>query len=247
MSKSVFDTIMDEIPDIDLILKKTVNHYGFMSLVESPDFRLGYKMMNKSRPVLDIGCAYGFTSKIMLAAGLDVIANDLDDKHLSILAEEVNAGKYTGKLTLQPGNVLELDIADGTLGGIVCLNVVHFFDGDQVRRFFDKVHAWLAKDGVLVLTVASPTMANNNLADKYYEDLRSGIEWPGQVHTSSLSGSPVVKNIMPSTFHFNSLETIMRETLRVGLKVFKASYSSKGYTDATELSHQLLTSVVLSK
>ncbi len=53
-------------------VKYTSNKYGKMFLRENPHFSLSLKLMNKSKPVLDVGCAYGFTSKILLNNGFDV-------------------------------------------------------------------------------------------------------------------------------------------------------------------------------
>ena len=232
-------------------LKKTDNNYGFMSLVEPPDFKLAYSMMSKSLPVLDMGCAYGFTSKIMLAAGLDVIANDLSASQLDTLAKEVNdetqASKYTGKLTLRPGNALELTFDNGSLGGVVCFNMMHFLSGDQIRSLFAKIYSWLAKDGVAVLSIASPVLADDSLVVKYYADLDSGVEWPGEISMSVVSSQLASQKATPDAFHFNGIEVMIREALRVNFRIFKAGYVNFDFKEATALDQRVVGFCILIK
>ena len=52
--------------------KLTLNKFGKMSLSETPLFTILKKTAEKSKPVLDIGCAYGFTSKALLASDFQV-------------------------------------------------------------------------------------------------------------------------------------------------------------------------------
>ncbi len=109
--------------------KFTMNKFGKMSLTESPHFKLVRKMMDKSRPVLETACAYGFTTKILLENGFKVIANDLDERHLAVLANSIEDKEKISRLTLKPGNILELnDFEPGSLSGVLALNLVHFFE-----------------------------------------------------------------------------------------------------------------------
>ena len=128
-----------------------------MSLTETPHFSISKNMMQKSKPILDIGCAYGFTSKSLLQNGFQVIANDLSQQHLDEGFADLD-DELRKRLTLKPGSILDLRFEANSLDGIVALNVMHFFRGPQLRELFGNFYKWLAPNGVLTTSSVSPYM-----------------------------------------------------------------------------------------
>ena len=123
--------------------KLTLNSYGMMFPLINPYFTQVMELMDKSKPVADLGVAYGLTTKKLLEKGFDkVIANDLEEKHLKDLWE-TTPESFHSRLELMPGNVLNLDFDNDSLGGIIAIRWLQFIHGDDVRKVFKKFYDWL--------------------------------------------------------------------------------------------------------
>ncbi len=109
----------------------TANNYGKVSLGEQPHFTLAKNLFNKERPVLEVGTAYGYSSKILLKNGYKVIASDLDERHLNVLRDSLNEEERS-RLTLKPGDMFKMEIEDNSLSGVIGSNILHFLTGAQV-------------------------------------------------------------------------------------------------------------------
>ena len=207
------------------ITQATLNKFGYMFVKEMPDFDLALSMMSRARPVLDVGCAFGYTCRLMLERGYRVIANDLDAKHLDALRADV-AESVPSKLITMPGDVLKLEgIEPGSLSGALALNVLHFLSGAEIRGVFERVHGWLASDGgVFMVSSLSPYASGKDVRRVYYKRLLSDrCEWPGEPRANENN------NGMARSFHVNGCEVLMREALAVGFRLVKAAYTSIVY------------------
>ena len=152
----------DELKFEKIKSKQTLNKYGKMSLTENPHFKLARtKLLNKSRPILELGCAFGFYTKLLLNDGFQVIANDLDQRHLTSLFESIESDEERKRLQLKAGNLVDLSFADGSLNGVVGLMVLHFLSGQEIRDLFKKCYKWLAPNGLLVFSAVTPYMWKN--------------------------------------------------------------------------------------
>ena len=232
--------------------RPTLNRYGYMFKRRMPDIdkALGLMRRDEGRPVLDIGCAYGLTSKAMLDEGFCVIANDLDEKHLQVLADEVNADQRA-RLTLMVGNALELAIEESSLAGALCFNVIHFMSGDEIRSLFALVYKWLAPGGVFMVTTASPYCAPSEaFADTYYAKLNvDGVEWPGDDNNAehTLPGVSSANQIVDDRFHLNGCEVLVREAAAAGFRLFTVSHTNINYECANRLQEAAIAYAILIK
>ena len=233
--------------------RPTMNRYGYMFKRRMPDIdkALGLMRRDEGRPVLDIGCAYGLTSKAMLDEGFCVIANDLDEKHLQVLADEVNADQRA-RLTLMVGNALELAIEESSLAGALCFNVIHFMSGDEIRSLFALVYKWLAPGGVFMVTTASPYCAPSEaFANTYYAKLNvDGVEWPGEgatIEQALPDGSANRDQLIRDTLHLNGCEVLAREAVAAGFRLFTASHTSIAYESANGLAEANIAYAIVIK
>ena len=123
--------------------KLTLNAHGMMFPVLNPYFVHAMNLMDKTKPVADLGVAYGFTSKKLLENGFEkVIANDLDERHLKELWETVPE-EHKHFLELMPGNVLDIEFDKESLGGITAIKWLQFIHGGDVAKVFKKFYDWL--------------------------------------------------------------------------------------------------------
>ena len=223
----------------------TLNKYGKMSLTPNPLFKSSLNMICKSKPVLDIGCAFGYTSKLLLDHGYKVIANDLDQRHLDNLVKSLDAeNEQKSRLELKQGNINEIDFEEGSLSAILGFNVMHFMTGNEIRNLFQKFFKWLAPNGILILSCASPyILKDHNYLKKFYDNYHNKIEWPGVCKTNELLSSDEISigqywiNRLPDNFHFLSSEILSREALLGGFSIFKVEYFDENENGYVEINH----------
>ena len=120
-----------------------------------PEWLQGWK---GAEPLLDLGCAFGAQTFRALAAGARVIAMDMTDSHLQLLNErlpeayKVSCHTMLGQL---PG---PLPLNSGAVSGILCGDVLHFLQGEEIKQALREMYRVLVPGGVLALTVASIRM-----------------------------------------------------------------------------------------
>jgi SAM-dependent methyltransferase len=243
--------------------KLTLNNYGKMSLTETPHFTLLKNIANKSKPVLDIGCAYGFTSLALLENGFEVIANDLNNEHLVDGFKDIS-NEQRARLTLKVCNLLDLNFEENSLSGIVALNVLHFLVGSDIREMFRRFYKWLAPNGVLTVSVGTPyfgdILFSNDLrktySETFYNKLNSGIEWPGEnaitfaeINLSDTKKHKLIKN-MPKNLNWLSTEILAREAIHSHFNIFKLEYFNEndaGYSELKDNTNKLFASIICVK
>jgi SAM-dependent methyltransferase len=226
--------------------KFTLNNYGKMSLSELPHLKLARNMMDKSRQVLEIGCAFGFTTKILLQDGFQVIANDLEPKHLNELELSIESDEMKSRLTLKPGDQSELDFDENSLAGVLSCNVIHFLEGQQIRDLFHRAFKWLAPKGVLVLSCISPNVFKMDPKNEksiqrfqdFYKDLnRNKIEWPGNLILKEVIEDEIILSKNPAKLHCISAEQMVREAVLAGFNIFKVEHfneTANGYIEIND-------------
>lgn len=217
----------------------TLNDHGFMINMENPHFSLSKKLIDKSLPVADLGVAFGFTSRLLLNDGFNVIANDLDEKHLECLWNSINDDEEKSRLTLKAGNALDLEFEDNSLGGIIALKWIHFLTGDQIREMFSKFYRWLAPNGILVVSVYTPMIyrvlsknkiAANTIESKYFERVKNKEEWPGEYCLNDwIKDDPDLTEKLPTFVHHFFNDIMFREISNAGFHVLKCEYFDLDY------------------
>lgn len=98
-----------------------------------------------SSRVLDVGCGTGVATAALAAADLDVTGIDLSPNMIA------QARQHNPGLEFRVGSMLDLDVADGSVGGLCAwYSIIHVPDA-QLPRVFAEFHRVLAPEGVLLL------------------------------------------------------------------------------------------------
>jgi ubiquinone/menaquinone biosynthesis C-methylase UbiE len=98
------------------------------------------------RPVWDLGCGPGQTSKYLKDLGVEISGLDLSDKLLE------QARTIHPEIPFIKGNILELEFEDDSIAGAVAFySMVHFTE-DQVGIAFSEVFRVLQPGGIFLLT-----------------------------------------------------------------------------------------------
>lgn len=136
---------------------RTLNSMGYMTSTLDR-FSQAFVDFAPTAPArcLDIGAAYGVASLAALRNGAAVVANDIDERHLSILRDRVDA-PLRERLTLVSGDFPDkIDFAPASLGAVLICRVMHFFDGPAIERAAAKVMTWLAPGGKVFVVSETP-------------------------------------------------------------------------------------------
>lgn len=113
-----------------------------------------------SKPLLDIGCAYGVHTLRALKKGRNVVSLDMDSFHLEVLRENVQSSTHDGKLikTIEqtmpcqkPFDVLEKE----SISACLLSEVLHFSIGDDTVKIMSNIYDWLEPSGELYISVSS--------------------------------------------------------------------------------------------
>ena len=211
----------------------TKNRFGSAYQATSPCFlkAIGLvKQKAESKPrVLDLGCAFGFTSKILLEHKFHVIANDLSSEHLDTLWSE-SLDQHPNHLEIRAGDFLEMDFDAGSLDAIFALRVLHFMRGEQVRRAFQLFHKWLKPTGVLLVTCSTPFRStfDQRFWQKFGRELRSGqAEWPGFINVKEFSACDLYTRHVQEQMNYFVPELLVREARVAGLDTFECGFENR--------------------
>jgi SAM-dependent methyltransferase len=99
--------------------------------------------------VLDIGCGSGLPSTAALARHFDVTGVDISEAQVEAARRNVPAARFIR------ADILELELEDGSLEGIVALYSVSHIPRDEHRELFRRVFRWLAPGGLFLATLGA--------------------------------------------------------------------------------------------
>lgn len=204
---------------------KTLNNMGYMTSTLDP---FSQKIIdfakNSSGPLLEIGAAYGVATLKALEIGCQVIANDLDERHLKILLERTPKQEKE-RLTLLPGKFPEeINIPQKSVGAILICRVLHFFNGQRIELAINKAFGWLKSGGKLAIIAETPYLKNfQNFIPIYEQRKKQGHPWPGFIEDTMEFG-PDRGKFLPKQVHWLDKEVLCRAVEKVGFLIEEVSF-----------------------
>ena len=200
----------------------TLNKMGFMTTTLDPVSVSFTKFATQAPgPALEIGAAYGIATLEALKQGAKVIANDIDERHLKLLEEQV-PDEQKSNLTLKAGKFpTDLDFNKESVGAILICRVMHFFDGSQVDESVKKIATWLAPGGKAFVVCDSPySKTMRKFIPEFEKNKNMGKNWPGfceNIH--DICDPPELKNALPPKMHFFTPDILKDAFERAGMRV----------------------------
>jgi SAM-dependent methyltransferase len=101
--------------------------------------------VNGRGDVCDMGCGPGHVARYLSGAGVTVFGMDLSSR----MVEE--AGRLNPEIEFREGNMLALDLADETLGGIAAFCAIVNIPRDSLLQVFREMERVLRPGGLLLL------------------------------------------------------------------------------------------------
>ena len=107
--------------------------------------RFSMEIGNK-KPVWDFGCGPGQTTKYLKVLEIEISGLDLSEK----LLEQARANHP--EINFRKGNILELELDDDSIGGIVAFYAIVHFTEEQVEIAFHEIFRVLQPGGLFLFT-----------------------------------------------------------------------------------------------
>ena len=142
------------------ILSNTLNLFKFGKKVNKKVEKL-IKLLSENGKVLDLGCGMGANSIFLMKQGFEVTAVDKDIN--SKLKEK------HPKINFIEKDILEFDFPEQEYDLVLAINLLHFFNLEDIRLLIDKIIKSLKNNGLLYLQVFSKKDLNkkfHHLFDK---------------------------------------------------------------------------------
>lgn len=205
-------------------VERTLNGTGYMisTLDEISEAFVEFAGRQAPWPVLDVGAAFGVATLAALKAGVRVVANDIDVRHLAVLKDRTPP-ELTSKLTVVPGAFPgEIAFAAETFSAVLASRVMHFFDGAQVESAARRMHEWLTPGGKAFVVVESSIFLDHPpLRDRYTTQRAAGARWPGFVKNVK-ELLPRRAKFVPDQLHYLDTQVLSRTFREAGFVVEQA-------------------------
>jgi hypothetical protein len=203
----------------------TLNRMGYMS-VRLDAFSLEFVgfAASATRPVLDVGAAYGSATLAALAAGATVIANDIDARHLEILERRVPAAHRARLRTIVGAFPGGIGLPRGSLQAALLCRVLHFLPGRRIESGLRRLHGWLVPGGRIYAVCQTPYAAPFRAYLAEYSRRRArGLRWPGWVADIGRR-LPRYRDMLPHDMHLLDIEVLRRCLSETGFTIRRAEY-----------------------
>ena len=161
----------------------TQNQMGYMTTHIDP---IGHAFLNFAQhvnaPVIDIGAAYGHVVLEAASRKIDIIANDLDPRHLDVILKRATEHQLS-YITPLPGRFPEqLQFHPNSFGAVLICRVLHFFPPNDWMNAARTLFQWLKPGGKLFMTNESPYFGTmRKFIPIYLERKRNYHPWPGMM------------------------------------------------------------------
>ena len=205
---------------------KTFNGKGFMFTDISPAGEEFVKLAKTTtKPLVDIGAAFGVCTYPALEAGADVIAIDICQEHLDILQSNI-PDCYKEHLKIMCGSFPEdFDFEDNSISGILVSMVLPFLKPETLILALNKCYNWLEKNGCLFIYSITPHLPFYDMFySTYKENVRNNVKWPGILDPTDCS-SGKYEGALPDFLNLLDKKTLIRECKSAGFKIVKTVYN----------------------
>lgn len=201
-------------------LIKTLNKMGYMTVHLNLYSRQFVDFAPSAPgPVLEVGAAYGDAAIAAAEAGADVIANDIDYRHLEILLGRTpNHAKQ--KITTLLGTFPNLNFAPSSLGAVLISRVFHFFDGASIELSARRLFEWLAPLGKVFVVAETPFLKPlKDFIPIYQQRKENGDPWPGWVENVIDYAPKDRKGDVPTSMNLLDCEVLTRVFTSAGFSI----------------------------
>ncbi len=145
-------------------VRNTVNSSGSEICIPSPFHIRVLDAIEAGTRVLDLGSAFGYTTRLALAKGATVVAVDMSALHIAILVASTPVDQRN-RLSVSISEFPEkfTPIPDGTFDVVVAGLLIHFLPKEDVKNLFLSAYRWLTPGGKFFVMAATPYLHSDPL------------------------------------------------------------------------------------
>jgi Methyltransferase domain len=208
--------------DINEHIQKTLNNMGLVtSYIDKYTRQYIDEAATIDKPLLEVGPGYGYVVRKVLKKGAEVIAIDLDARHLQIMHNEIPKHLHKN-LKLIKGRFPEaIHLKNNYLGGCYLGRVLGYLTPEELQFWLETVFRYLAPGAKLYILATTPYRVSVQRIIPIYESRLNDESnlWPGYfVGLQALIDSRFI-NFIPDMMIFFDPEVLKRELSRVGFDV----------------------------
>lgn len=187
--------------------------------------------IKENRKTMDVGCAYGNTAIEILQHGGNLIAIDLDERHLEILVNRITDPEERERLETIAGNYLEItSISPNSIDAIQMSHMLHFHKGKEIEIALNNAYAQLKPDGRIFISVVTPFIkAWKNIIPLYEQNKIKKNPWPSEID-NIWSFNKDLEGRIPKLFHPLDKSTLKDALENAGFLVETIEYEGLPYT-----------------
>lgn len=226
----------------------TLNQTGYMSPGQNP-YNLNFINFAATcpHPILEIGAAYGLTILPALRTGAQVIANDIDARHLLLLRERTEENLRV-RLTLNNKKFpAQTEFPNHSIGAILLCRVMHFFKEDEIEQAITKMTKWLVPGGrIFIITMSPYHSLFQEILPAYIQKVKGNVPWPGMIHNMHQL-APHLKHHIPNFLHVMEHGTLGKFFEQRGFKIVEDSFFDYPHPKAEKSDGKGYYGVILEK
>jgi len=202
---------------------RTLNEMGGMALYTTKLTEECFKY-SPEKKILEIGAAFGAKTLQLLRKGAYVTALDIDPKHIEHVKNKVDEDipELKSNINYLVGDICQIskDINSNSFDGILIESVLHFMEGDRIRKTLLECYRILKNGGKIFILMSSPHI--RYIKDFYNQQVEEGVEWPGCIW-EPWKLNPILQRLHPP-YHVLDLEELEREVRVTGFQIDKLEY-----------------------
>jgi chorismate-pyruvate lyase/SAM-dependent methyltransferase len=204
---------------------ETKNKKGFTYTLTSFGKAFINASAKASKPVMDIGAAYGVATLPALLTGAKVIAVDIEEKHLLSIANSVNTPLRNQLITLKE-RFPHFELLPDSLSAVYMSQVLPFLSGAEIEDGIRKIYDWLIPGGEAFIVSFTPYIEHvRAFIPTYEERKKNGVRWAGSIEDlSRYSSHPAIYQNLPNQIHHIDLEDLVWVFEKTGFIVKEARY-----------------------
>jgi ubiquinone/menaquinone biosynthesis C-methylase UbiE len=223
---------------------KTKNARGYMHPLSEMGRRF-VAFSESTTPVMDMGCAYGNVVRASLKAGAEsVIACDIEQEHLDILAGSLNEDEKQHLTLVQGRFPFDFNVDDNSIGAIHAAHILEYLSDKETDQGLESFFRWLKPGGKLFIkcyTIFIKELVNKAFQREYQHRLANHIKWPGYLENfmkySNLPDDPDSQDYdstFPPNLHMYDLPILVNALNEIGFEIEFAEYLDGRLNGATQ-------------
>jgi len=210
-------------------MQRTLNNMGYMfkDLTEYCKNFIDFSTTS-SGPVLEVGAAYGFVSLKVASKRKKIWINDLDNRHLEAIKENVTPDQRPFISTVAGRFPQEIDFPPEYFTAIFSSNMFHFLNKEDVDQGIQKMFKWLKPGGKIFITAGSPyAYLWQEFIPIFEKRIKEGDKWPGYTDDFSIFKNNDRLEDLPKFIHFFTPSLLASAFKRHGFIPEKSSYCAR--------------------